>query len=381
MKRKITAVIILLCLTAAFILPGARAADYFYFSVFNNKIFPLNDKTMPVFIDDQLYLPYSFFSSSEASIFSNAGGDMAMIYSSISNNRLTFDVSRSTIINQDRYQYTEYSPKLRNNTIYVPAQMVCDFFGLTLTAFYSEFGTIIRVRSASNHIPDSTFPTIGYIKDQLETYYNAYTVNPNPSPAASPSPTNSPTSSPTTSADVEPTYQNVTIYLSFYDLSGGKMANILDALKVSSYKCCFFVAEDEIAANADLLRRAAGEGHMIGIWLKDGTYAKYQDAAARLFEAAKVKTVIVSAGSNIAEAAKAMAASKGLIFWRSTRSYPSSANFTVSSVTGKLSTVSGAHESLNFAASNRTSVILPSLLSYLSQYKYNVRRICETSVQ
>lgn len=365
MKRKVTAALVLLCIIASFLLPAVKAAGTVYFSVINNDPLPLNDATMPAFIDGQFYLPYTFFSSDELGIYSGAGSNIAVIYSSASK-RLTFDVAQATVYDQDGNQHYLYSAKTHNGIIYIPVELICQFFGFTYAVIQADPAPIVRVRTPSNNINDLTYPGLDSTQKKLQALYAAYTGKPNPS------------ASPTSSAGIGPTYQNVTVYLSFFDLGGGKLSDILDALSLR-YKGCFFVTKDEIAGNADLLRRAAGDGHMIGIWLKDGTYDEYQEASALLFEAAKLKTVIVTAGGASAGAAEAMAGDEGLVFWRSTRSYDAAAKFTVSSLTGSLSTVSG-RESIAFACSAKTSVVLRSFLSYLTQYEYNVRRITETSV-
>ena len=365
MKQKVVTVLVLLCIIAAFLLPISHAAGTVYFSAINNTILPLNDATMPAYIDGLVYLPYTFYNSDELGIYSIAGGNTARIYSS-SSKKLDFDVAQSTVFDQDGNQKYLYSARAYNGTIYIPVKLICEFFGFTYNIIQADPAPIVRVKTSSNSINDLTFPTMEITKSQMQLYYDAYTGKPNPS------------ASPTSSADTEQTYQNVTIYLSFFDLSGGKLDNILDTLISTNYKCCFFVTKDEIAGNADLLRRAAGAGHMIGIWLKNGTYSEYQEASSLLFEAAKLKTVIVTAGDAV-KAAADMAKAEDLVFWRSTRSYNAAAKFSLSGLTDSLATVSG-RESIAFACSGKTTNVLRSFTAYLQQYKYSVRRITETSI-
>jgi hypothetical protein len=241
------------------------------------------------------------------------------------------------------------------------------------TVIDAEPADIVRIRTTSN-INDLTFPNIGYIKQQLQAEYDKYTgVITSADPSASPTP----------STPEPPTYEDITVYLSFYNLSDGELGSILDSLALSSYMACFFVTADEIEDNADLLRRAACKGHTIGIFLTDltaeGAYKEYKDASALLFEAAKVKTVIVTALGEAAAAAEDMAKEKSLVFWRPTKYYDAEAKLTVNGLTGRLSTVGGMRESLYFACSEGVSGILRPFLSYLSQYEYGVRRITETS--
>jgi hypothetical protein len=94
---------------------------------------------------------------------------------------------------------------------------------------------------------------------------------------------------------------------------------VLDALEATSYKACFFVTADEIEDNADLLRRAACKGHN-DRYFSDGlngggrVIRNTGRPSALLFEAAKVKTVIVAALGEAATAAEDMAKEKSLVF-------------------------------------------------------------------
>jgi hypothetical protein len=343
------------------------AAGTVYFSAINNTVLPLSDATMPVYIGGQLYLPYSFFSSDELGVFSNSGTDKAIVYAS-SQKKLTFLVNTGEVFDQDGFQHERYSAKRYNGIIYVPVELICDFFGLASSDIPAEPANIIRVRTLSNSINDKTFPHVESIRNQLQAVYEKYTGI--PSVSAPPSP----------SVSAEPTYRDVSVYLSFFQLSGGKFKGILNTLSLTSYKACFFVSADEVKENADLLRRANGKGHMIGIRLIDGTYDEYQFASALLFEAAQVRTVLVASLGDSAQAAEDMAKAENLVFWQPTRSYGADAKLSAAGLTDKLSKLGGTRESLFFGCGDKTAAVLPAFLSYLTENEYNVRRIVETSI-
>lgn len=376
MKRWITALAALLCVISV-ILTSGKAAGTVYFSVINNTILPLDDTTMPRFYGGQIYLPSSFFSSEELGVYSVAGAELARIYSGAK--ILNFDVSKGTITDQNDTQYYSYSPRSYSGIVYVPANFVCGFFGLMQPAVIdAEPADIVRVRTNAQTINDATFAHIESIKTQLQDAYDKYTGVPISS------------ASPTSPEPVEPTYPDVYVYLSFFDLSGGRLKSILDKLASANYKACFFVTADEMAANADLLRHAVCKGHTIGVRLTsgtaDGAYREYQEVSALLFEAAQVRTVLVTAIGDTAEDAEAavaaenMARERSLVYWRVTKSYEAGARLSVAGLTGGLSTVKGTRESLCFACADKTADVLRSFLSYLSQQKYSVRRIVETSI-
>lgn len=362
-KRKIVAVIVMLSIVVVLVLP-AGAAGTVYFSAVNNKLLALNNATMPTYIGSQLYLPYSFFNAGDLGVYSSGDSEKAIIYASGSK-ILTFNAVTGEIFDQNNFRYERYSAELHNGIVYVPVQLVCDYFGFEFGVIQAQPAAIVRVRSTSN-IPDATFAAIQSIKEQMQSMYDTYMGNPN--------------ASPTPSTGGEPTYQEVIVYLSVYDFSAGKLDKILDALTSVPFKACFFVAADEIEANAGLLRRIAGNGHMIGIWLKEGSSQEYQDASALLFEAAKVKTVLVTAIGDNAKNGEDMAKAESLVFWQPTKIYDPKSKFSVSSLTDRMSTLSGTRESLYFACSDATSVVLRGFLSYLQSNNYTVRRIVETSV-
>jgi peptidoglycan/xylan/chitin deacetylase (PgdA/CDA1 family) len=93
----------------------------------------------------------------------------------------------------------------------------------------------------------------------MQDLYNAYFgIVPSSQPSLPVSPSPSPGN--------EPTHEKVAVYISFTDIAAGQLDLLLDILDTSDYKCAFFVAADEVTENADLLRRAAGAGHTLGLF-------------------------------------------------------------------------------------------------------------------
>ena len=364
MKRTVTAIVLLLCLAFALVRPEVKAAGSVYFTAIMDELQPLKTETMPTSINGLWYIPYTFFSSEVLGVYFIPGSDKVMLYSAGGLRTLTFDIPRSTVFDQNGAQYYIPAQKI-NGLIYVPVDRVCDFFGLTYKVIQTEPAYIIRFKKGDPVYNDKTFPSLNRTK--MQAYYEAYTGTPGPtaSPGTSPSPS------------PQATYENVTVYLSYYGLTRDSFKNMLDALDAYGYKCCFFVTSEEIAAEADLLRRAAGTGHSIGIWLTDGTFDEYREASALLFEAAKLRTVLVSAAGDTAGAAKAAAEAGGLVFWSPTRTYDAAAKLTLAGLTGKLNVLSGSRESVNFECTDSAADLTGQFFAYLSGNKYSIRRITE----
>jgi hypothetical protein len=372
MKNKLMAVLLALCLLAGLAMP-ALAADPVYFTAINDTVLPLKSETMPKYVGDTLYLPYTFFSSSILGVYYTNSSDLntIMVYAS-STKRLVFNVSRSTVYDQSGQQYF-FSARALNGTVYLPAQKVCDFFGLTLSVIETDLAPIVRVKTSAAILNDRTFPFYSRTKTDMQTYYNDYT-------GVAPSPEPTPDVSPTPTEPGVESYAQVTVYLSFHKFADGMLEKLLNTADDYGYKCSIFVAADEIKDNADVLRRAAGEGHTIGIWLKDGTYDEYRETARLLYEAAKVRTILIASPTGTAGAAKATAKENGLLYWSSTRRYDETKTPSLSALTSKLVDTSRRSESFCFASTSASLHVVDALLEYLSVHSYTVRKITETTV-
>lgn len=358
MKRKITVIIIVLCLLILIAAP-ASAAGNICFTAINNTVQPLDNNTMPAIIGGLLYIPCAFFSSDALGVYYVSGDSQVMLYHS--SKRLTFDTEKATVTDQNNKQYKIPAIK-RNGRIYVPLDEVCSFFGLNYDVIQTDPAPVVRFLAGNAYVDKNQFLSLNMTK--MQTFYDAY-IGDSTQPSASPT---TPTSQ---------TFENVTVFLSFYNLTPKNFEVLLNTLDYYPFKCCFFVAADEIASNADLLRRAAGCGHTVGIWLKDGTYGEYQKASSLLFEAAKIRTVLVSAGGDAAKVAEAAAESKGLVFWKPSKSYAGSEKLTVANLTGQLSALDSGRISVNISCTNKMASLTGALFGYLSEKKYVVRRLTE----
>ena len=87
----------------------------------------------------------------------------------------------------------------------------------------------------------------------------------------------------------------MTIYLSFLGSPTGYLLNLLKNYDISA---AFFLTGEDILTHPDIVRRIVGEGHMVGIYCADGSLQSLTTASDLLFEAAHVRTVLVTAGEN-----------------------------------------------------------------------------------
>jgi hypothetical protein len=372
-KQKILVLLIAVSILTGLVLPSVRAANDIYFTAVNDEILPLKDETMPTYINNVLYLPFTVFSGEKLGVYFAPSSDLKRVLIFSGTKQLFFD-AESGLTYDEHFEQLYFSAIPLNGTIYLPAKRVCDYFELDLTVIQHEPAPIIRVKSAAAIFNDPSLPNYQSNKLLLKKYYNDY-IGADTGAGATPSPATP--AAPTTPA--KETYERVTIYLSFYNLSGGMLDSVLNLAADYGYRCCFFVAADEIAGNADALRRAAGEGHSVGIWLKTGAYSEYHEAAGLLYEAAKQRTLLVSSPEGVRADAKNTAGEHGLVYWHPTRQYDAPKTPLPSSVTSRLSVLGGSRESLQFACTEGSLHTIGYLMDYLTEKQYTVRRITETT--
>ena len=371
MKKKLMAVAVLICLLLRSITSAVNAAGPVYFCGVNDTLATLSEQTIPRYFAGEIYLPFTVFTVEDTGIgvFCAVSDELDSLLLYTADKRLRFDVSGATIYDQDNVQYS-YAAKGANGTVYLPAEFVCSFFGLTLAVLQYEPASVIRIKNETAVYNDATF--LGIYRDDMASAYHTHIGDYGEQEASATGATNAPD-------DSALTFEQVTVYLTFSELAPGQLDLLLDILDTSDYSCGIFVAADEINDNAELIRRAAGSGHMIGLKLVSGTYDEYKASSELLFEAAKIKTLFISADDEAARQAAATASSKGLIFWNTTCLWSEITQLTLTDITTDIGMFSIGAVNLRFSCSETIPSVIPGLLTYLADYKYHAPRITETS--
>ena len=390
----LTIIITIFIVIAAVVPAISRSSMPPYFLAVNDTLLPFNETTMPYISGGDILVPHSVFG--EAEVWSAASDelDRVRIYRG-SNRHVDFYTARGLAEDQDGNVLPWPAARKVGGRFYVPLRQVCEFFDLTLT--FPEVGRdiipqeqmyIIRIRSREG-LNDRTF--VGFYRESLKSAYNEYySISTSPSP-----PTTSPTSPqpPTVSPGVPtytppsveppPIYSDVTVYHSFYGIADGGtdvIFELLDANAASDYRFCFFVSAADIRKDAGLIRKIAADGHAIGIWLEQGTYREYEMTSMLLYEATKVKTILVM----LSEAASARTSlgllnGYGLIIWSVSGGLVYDDTFSVDAVTEMIPKESGARMNLISSCSENTALMLSGILAYLREFEYSVAGINETT--
>ena len=365
MKKKAVSIFLCLVLICSFSVPFSQAAPtVVFFTAVNDTILPLNAETMPIYFNGMLYVPYRVFIS--AGIYGSASisNGQALMYKS--GKSLDFDFTNGTVKTEEGIIFRSISARIVNGTFYLPVEYLCQYFGLSHDVIPYDPASIIRIISG-NVINEKTL--LGLNKDLLTSYYNDYMGLGDPADPP-------PTTDPDPTAPV--TYENVTINLSFYELPQENVIQVLESLSSFGYRGNFFASYDDIAANPGLFRRIAGSGHTIGILLREGTYDEYVKVSEILYEAAKVRTILVSSDS-AADSASHTAEANGLIFCPASRIFSAGSTATSASITNELPKTPGAGENLLFSCGSSASESFMGVLSFLRKNQYIIAKISETN--
>ena len=382
---KKTIVIIILISIMAMMLPVlSQAAITPFFIAVNDTLLPFNNDTMPYVVGGEYFIPHGVFRG--VGVWSIASTEYVRLYTG-ANQYVDFYTSGGTVIDQDGATLSWPAARRVSGRIYVPLRQISEFFGFSYQIqsvgrdiIPQEQMWVIRMLSADGSAWINWQTFFGIYGTTLRNAYNDY-FSPATSSSPSPSPGGDVSASPPT-VEPPPIYDDVTIHHSFYDISAGGGEAILDLLDSYSGEFdqfCFYVSEIDIRSNPGIIRKVSSEGYTIGIWLLEGTLDEYLRVSSLLFEATKIKTMIVSSDFEI-EVETARLNRYGVIYWDSKESLIYDDTFSVEAVTEMLPQESGERKNLLSVCSEFTALMLVDILSYLLEYEYMVEGITETTV-
>ena len=311
-KHRISSFLIAAVLFLGLAWPIPASAANLYFTAINNSVAPLSSNTMPFWSGGAIYVPYSIFDANLNGINVSLG-----LYTSYnrSNNTITlfnlrqmlvFDLSKGTC--WDEMTGTTYSARavMRGGTAFLPLNMVSSFFGLSYSYNqlpYISQGYLVRIKSADAVSDDASFIDAAQtvinnrLRDYTQSLSPADTTNPSVKPGTNPGPGTSPgtapgttpgtgtgtnpgttpgtnpgTTSPTTppAAPEEPDETETVAYLALRCKSAEGLASAMNALDAAGRSAVFFLTPQLLEEEGDLVRRALGTGHSVGILADSG---------------------------------------------------------------------------------------------------------------
>jgi hypothetical protein len=363
-----------------------RAAGMLCFTAVDDSLMPLRSSTLPTYFGSVLYVPYNIFSYAGVYNTRSTVDNVVCLYNGRS--RLDFYIGFATY-DQDSNFFDGITARYSGSVIFVPINFVCEFFDLTYTVTPQEPASILRITSAGAVYSDKTFAS--RFRSQMRESYDEYTGASAPAPSV-PAPTASPTpvppgTEPAPTPTPIPTYEDVTVYLSFYDVGAGRSGDIMDALEAAGYVGCFFVGEDDVLSRPDDIRSISGRGHVIGALLADGGEAEYARLSRLLFEAVKVRTVLIASDSRSEDTesdeapqkvgGQPDAAGASFVYWCDIGGMPGGENMTSRDINLSLSVSGGDRQNVAIPCSDSGAYAINGVMAYLREHKYTLGTVSE----
>lgn len=331
MKRRVLA--LLLCAALLAVPLGSASAETRLTFLSVNDLIPPELINTAVSWGGRIYVPWQVFANYGLGIGYNYYGAAQTAYLYSYDLQLFFELNTGRCFDGEDNSYS--IPAIYSGgAVYLPLRMVCSFFGLRLSTIGgSEYGDILRVSSEAVLSDEELLRAAQNFMRRYYLLYNAPEPSPSPSPTPtaapppvtpvppspsatpSPAPVPTPAPSPTPSPAVPPpsptplSHAGDLLTLSFTGLPDAAM---LDALAAAGVRSCFFLTAAELGRDPELLRRMAGEGHSFGVRAAGDPAADWAAAAPLLFETTRTLTLLLDAGTNIAEAT-AFAEAEGLV--------------------------------------------------------------------
>ena len=228
-----------------------------YFTVVNDDPMELNQETMPFISGGQIYVSNAIFSG----IYGKSLG-VSCAYSSTKQTAtvftirtaLFFDLANHTTTDNRGNTYSERAV-VKGNYVFFPLSLLTRVFDLTYSYTMTDTVPVIRIKSDSVQLDDSTFfdAASGLLASNYAAYEKEVTA------ATTPTVTDPPPE------EEEVVYEGQRIYLIFTVTDGEETRALLDTL--DRYNACatFLMTAQQMEEEQDLLREITGRGHTLGI--------------------------------------------------------------------------------------------------------------------
>ena len=294
---------------------GAVGTPSVYLLAANDKWCDPPTVALPISVGGTIYVPYTLFSKDDTGVdlgvyygIKQERGTVLSLYSL--NGMLTFSISQGICTNGDG-DLMSFWGVMRNNIPYVPAQAVCNFFGLQYSYLpTADRGTLIRICNSSASLTNTVFLSAA-ASSMLDRYNKVLAAQATPSPSPTAAPT--PTATPTPSTPPVAGKGNIRVYLA---VNASQAENDLTARFPAGVQVLFLFTPDSLVTQSALVRKAVAAGHSIGL-IVDGTLEEalndLERGNALLSHIARVRTHIVSVPNTLAPAL----AANGWSCWQS----------------------------------------------------------------
>ena len=278
----------LFCLLLTALLLGALASQPTLadttvdFTAVNDQLLSLSDDTMPFWSGGRLYFSSTAISGSDLGVFYSRSRDKQTVVVYRQGSALTFDLSTGTVSDQDGQRYGS-SAILRGDAVFLPVDLVTQFFSLDYSYTRISYGYLVRIKSDAVVLSDAKFieAAAAPMAQRYNEYIKAHTdaLEPDDTPAPS----------------ADPETDRVSLAVSVTDADTSLA--LLSSLESVGGRATFLFTEQQIAASGDLLRRLTVGGSAVALRIDASgggrTVSAIERANDALWAACNYKTRLV----------------------------------------------------------------------------------------
>lgn len=255
MKKRLLALLLMISLLTC-MLPGVSGLSPLCFVATNDSVpLVLSGGEAPYYSGSRLYIPHNAFNASPNGVGASYNAEKNTFVLFNRDQTLIFDLKEKTYTDKANKTY-QTDLLFRGGIVYLPAS-VAGHFGLSVTLLFSRYGyPIIRFTDGGQVYDDGTFvaQAENLINRAAEEYErNSQSFRDDPSGLIG-------------EENNDP--QNKTnVYLAFT----GEAVNseTLEMLETMSAHGAFFLTEEQILADRQLVREIYAAGHTVGLTVKD----------------------------------------------------------------------------------------------------------------
>ena len=270
MKKRLCALVLLAALVLC-LMPGAHGLSPLCFVGKNDSVpLVLSGGETPFYSKGKLFIPYNSFDVSPNGVGAsyNAEKDTLVLFNR--DQTLIFDLKNRTYTDdQDKTHSVDLI--YRGGTLYVPAS-VASHFGLSVTLLFSRYGySIVRFTNGEQVYNDGTF--VAQAENLIDRAVAEYERN------SAYYQQNSGGLSDLPLDETENPANPVRVYMAF--VADAVSMETLEVLTAMSANGAFFLTEEQILTQKDLVRAIYAAGHTVGLTVSPGE----QDISAALSRA------------------------------------------------------------------------------------------------
>lgn len=247
----LAAAIVLICV------PSALGEGSVSFVGINDSVpMYLSGGEAPYYKGNLLYVPYTVFQAGPGGIAVSYNIDKGSLVLFTRAKRLVYDLNAETVTDELQ-KVSNISVVYRNGILYIPVSKAATHFGLTATMLTSSSGCpVLRFTDGSQKLDNPTFirkaeTLISMILEREEDGGNTSTSQPGTEGERKPG------------IDAGP----ATVYLAFAGDTVSRQT--LETLKTMRVSSAFFLTQEQIEQDPDLVREIYAQGHHIGVTVAD----------------------------------------------------------------------------------------------------------------